>query len=281
MQVVLDYLKQNQTRFVAELCELLRFPSVSAQPQHKQDLRACAAWLVQHCRQLGLEAKICPTAGHPIVLAKTPRVKSKRRRPHYLVYGHYDVQPPEPLDLWTSPPFEPVLRDGALYARGAKDDKGEFVARLAALDTLQAVYGGYPCNVTFWVEGEEEIGSPHLPEWAACYADRLRADGSIWEEGGIDAEGYPTLALGARGLLYIELSVTALSRDAHSGGANLLPNANWRLVWALASLKGPDERVRIPGFYDAALAPSARQEQLLALLPGQEASFKAQFGLAQ
>src|SRR6185437_2184195 len=165
--------------------------------------------------------------GHPVVLAHHPGAAGATRT--LLFYNHYDVQPPEPLDLWRTPPYEPALRDGALFARGAKDDKGEFIARLAALDALAAVDGGYPCHVTFLVEGEEEIGSPHLPDWVERHADGLRAEGAIWEEGGVDADGAPVLSLGARGLLYVELSVAALARDAHSGGANLLPNANWRL----------------------------------------------------
>src|SRR5262249_30031168 len=155
--------------------------------------------------------------------------------------------------------FEPALRDGSLYARGAKDDKGDFLARIAALDTLRAVDGEYPCQLTFLVEGEEEAGSVHLPAWVAAHADELQADAAIWEEGGGDAEGYSVETLAARGLLYVELSVRALGRDAHSGQANLLPNANWRLIWALASLKGEDERIRIPGFYDRVRQPTARQ----------------------
>jgi acetylornithine deacetylase/succinyl-diaminopimelate desuccinylase-like protein len=271
------YISKNMPHWIDELRRLCRQPSVSAR---HEGIEQCAELVADLLRTRGFAAEVTPQAGgHPVVLARRAGLPGAQRT--MLFYNHYDVQPPEPLELWSSPPFEPALRDGALYARGAKDDKGEFIARLAALDALDAVYGGYPCGVTFWVEGEEEIGSPHLPEWANCYADQLRADGSIWEEGGIDAEGYPTLSLGARGLLYVELSVRALSRDAHSGGANLLPNANWRLVWALASLKGQDERVRIHGFYDAVLTPTPRQEQLLAQLPGQEASVKAQYGLTQ
>jgi acetylornithine deacetylase/succinyl-diaminopimelate desuccinylase-like protein len=269
------YITEHMPQWMEEVSRLCRQPSVSAR---HEGVEQCAELVAASLRARGFAAEVTPEAGgHPVVLAHHGGLPGASRT--LLCYNHYDVQPPEPLELWTTPPFAPVIRDGALYARGAKDDKGEFVARLAALDALQAVYGGYPCAVTFMVEGEEEIGSPHLPEWVAVHADRLQADGSIWEEGGIDAEGYPNLSLGVRGLLYVELSVTTLSRDAHSGGANLLPNANWRLVCALAGLKGPDERVRIPGFYDAALAPSPRQEQLLALLPGQEANIKAQYGL--
>lgn len=269
------YIAEHMPGWLADLSDLCRQPSVSAR---HEGVAPCADLVAELLRRRGFQAEVTPEAeGHPVVLARRAgRLGASRT---LLFYNHYDVQPPEPLELWTTPPFEPTLRNGALYARGAKDDKGEFVARLAALDALDAVEGGYPCNVVFWVEGEEEIGSPHLPDWVACYGDQLQADAAIWEEGGIDAEGYPALALGARGLLYVELSVTALSRDAHSGSANLLPNANWRLAWALASLKGPDEHIRIPGFYHAVRAPSARQEELLALLPGEEESTKRQFGL--
>ena len=138
MQAVISYLKENQSRAIAELCEYVRFPSVSAQPQHRRDLRACAEWVVKHCRAIGLEARLCPTKGHPIVVAKTPRAKSKGEgRPHFVVYGHYDVQPPEPLELWKSPPFEPCVANGALFGRGACDNKGQNLAHLKAVEAYQ------------------------------------------------------------------------------------------------------------------------------------------------
>src|SRR5919198_1445485 len=164
---------------------------------------ACAGLVAALLRARGLDAEVSPTdGGHPVVLAHARGTHTRS----LLFYNHYDVQPPEPLDLWHSAPFEPVLRDGALYARGAKDDKGELMARLAALDAIKAVYGAYPCHLTFLVEGEEEIGSPHLPAWVERHAAELRADGAIWEEGGIDAEGHPTVVLGVRGLLYVEFA---------------------------------------------------------------------------
>jgi acetylornithine deacetylase/succinyl-diaminopimelate desuccinylase-like protein len=161
MQIVLDYLKRNQARFVAELCEFLRFPRVSAQPQHKPDLRACAEWLANHCRQIGLEAKVCPTAGHPIVIAKTRRVKNSRK-PHFMVYGHYDVQPPEPLELWKSPPFEPRIAGRSLFARGSTDNKGQHFAHLKAVEAYLKTGTPLPCDLTFVIEGEEEVGSANL-----------------------------------------------------------------------------------------------------------------------
>ena len=161
MQAVFDYLKQNEARFVQELCDYVRFPSVSAQPQHQADVAACAEWVRQHCERIGLEAQLCPTAGHPIVVAKTPSAGSARR-PHYLVYGHYDVQPPEPLELWKSPPFEPRIEKGAIFGRGASDNKGQHLAHLNAVEAYLATDTPLPCDLTFVIEGEEEVGSGNL-----------------------------------------------------------------------------------------------------------------------
>lgn len=268
------YIDAHLDQWMEELARLCAQPSISAR---HEGIDACAALVAESLRARGFSAEVTPTeGGHPIVFAHADGSNNART---LLFYNHYDVQPPEPLELWQSPPFEPVMRDGSLYARGAKDDKGEFIARLAALDALKAVHGAYPCRVTFLVEGEEEIGSPHLPAWMREHAAAVRTDGAVWEEGGIDADGVPVVVLGARGLLYVELSVEALARDAHSGGANLLPNANWRLIWALASLKGQDERVLIPGFYDAVLPPSARQQEFLDVLPSHEESVKEVYKL--
>jgi acetylornithine deacetylase/succinyl-diaminopimelate desuccinylase-like protein len=198
-----------------------------------------------------------------------------------LLYNHYDVQPPDPLEDWVSPPYRAEIRAGRIYARGAKDDKGELVARLAALDALLAVDGRLPCHLTWLVDGEEEVGSPNLPELVRRRADELRCDGAIWEEGGIDAEERPLITLGSRGLLYVELRVRTLSRDGHSGGANVLPNAAWRLVRALSTLKDAGERVLIPGFADALRPMSDRQRALLEALPSQEEAIKESFGLDQ
>src|ERR1700744_977572 len=165
MTKVLDYLKKNQPRFLAELCEFLRFPSVSAQSKHKDDMGACADWLMQHCLQIGLEAQVCTTPGHPIVLAKTPKVatpKGGKKRPHFLVYGHYDVQPPEPLELWKTPPFEPRIEGRSLFARGSTDNKGQIFAHLKAAEAYLKTGTPLPCDLTFLIEGEEEVGGENL-----------------------------------------------------------------------------------------------------------------------
>jgi len=269
------YLAEHIQDWMGGLRELCRVPSVSAR---HEAIPECAELVATMLRRRGFSAEVSPTGDHPVVIAEAGGTNPGRR---LLFYNHYDVQPPEPLELWESPPFELTERDGAVYARGAKDDKGEFVCRLAALDALKAIDGAYPCHITWLAEGEEESGSYSLPEWIEKNADRVAVDGCIWEEGGIDEEGHPIVTLGARGLLYIELSVQTLSRDAHSGGANLLPNANWRLIWALASLKGADERVLIPGFYDAVRVPTPREEELLALIPSTEEAIKKEYGLRE
>lgn len=268
------YVDAHIDRWIRELSGLCRQPSISAR---HEGIEECAALVAGLLAARGFTADILPTdGGHPVVLAHASGANAGRT---LLCYNHYDVQPPEPLELWRTPPFEPDLRDGSLYARGAKDDKGELIARLAALDALKQTDGAYPCNITFLVEGEEEIGSPHLPGWVRGHRDRLRVDGAIWEEGGIDAQGHPVISLGVRGLLYVELSVGTLAMDAHSGGANLLPNAAWRLTWALASLKDVQERVTIGGFYDTVRPLSARQKEYLAHLPSQEDTIKDLYGL--
>jgi acetylornithine deacetylase/succinyl-diaminopimelate desuccinylase-like protein len=269
------HIGQHLDGWLAELAALCRVPSVSAR---HEGVGECAHLVADFLASRGFEAEVLPSDGHPIVLAHAVGKNAGRTM---LLYNHYDVQPPEPLELWTTPPFQPDVRDGKIFARGAKDDKGELMARLAAVDALLAVDGCLPCNLTWLVEGEEEVGSPNLPAFVERYAERLRCDGAIWEEGGTDAEGRPQITLGARGMLYVELGVRALSRDGHSGNANLIPNAAWRLVWALASLKGPDERVRIPGFYDGVSPASERQRELLGVLPSQEAAIKESFGLDQ
>lgn len=258
------YLQATLGRYIDETARLCAQPSVSARGE---GIEACAALVAGLLERCGLEVRRFETPGNPIVVGR-----ARGRAPRTLLfYNHYDVQPPEPLERWTTPPYEPVVREGALYARGAKDDKGELVARLAALEAVRAAGGGeLPCGVTFVVEGEEEVGSPHIATFVRDHASLLAAQGAVWEEGGVDAAGRPVVSLGRRGILAVELRVRTMRRDAHSGAAHVLPNAAWRLLRALATLKGPDERIGIPGFYDAVRPPSARDEELLAALPDDE-----------
>jgi acetylornithine deacetylase/succinyl-diaminopimelate desuccinylase-like protein len=196
-----------------------------------------------------------------------------------LIYNHYDVQPPEPLELWESPPFEPQIRDGKMYGRGVSDDKGHLVARLFALDALLAE-GELPCNVKFIVEGEEETASVNLAKFIHENTELLKADACIWEFGGVDHTDAPMQYLGLRGIQYVELTVDLLSTDVHSGlGGSIFPNAAWRLVWALNTLKGADERILVPGFYDNIKPPSARDRELMSALADVTEEYKARYGV--
>jgi len=194
-----------------------------------------------------------------------------------LLYNHYDVQPAEPYDLWLSPPFEPTVRDGKLYARGVSDNKGEIAARLTAIRALRAVYGELPITLHWIIEGEEEIGSPHFAALAEKYSTLLRADGCLWEGDSFDASDRPELTLGTKGLLYVQLDVEGTGIDTHSGAAPILPSAAWRMVQALATLRTPEGHIRIPGFYDAALPPSEEQLAAIAGHSNEEAELREAF----
>ncbi len=257
-----------------ELIQLVNQPSVAAQ---NLGMEACADMVRDMLARRGFSAEILPSEGAPVVVAER-RGRSDRT---LLFYNHYDVQPAEPLELWTSPPFQAELRDGKLYGRGVSDDKGHFTARLFALDAWLATEGELPCTVKFIVEGEEEIASPSLPAFIRQNKERLQADACIWEFGGVDQRGVPMQYLGLRGICYVELSVETASTDLHSGlGGSIMPNAAWRLTWALASLKGPDERIRIPGFYEHVRPPSPRDRELLAQLPDPAEEYRRQYGVS-
>ncbi len=256
-----------------DLAVLCRQPSVAAQHYGIED---CAELLAAMLKSSGFTVQILPTGGSPVVIADAPGRSHKTM----LLYNHYDVQPAEPLDLWTTPAFEPDIRDGKFFARGAGDDKGHIFCRLAALNAFKAVQGEYPCHIKFIIEGEEEIGSPHLSDFIEQNKDLLRADACLWEFGGVDYEDRPELYLGMRGMCYVELRAKTARMDAHSGlGGSIFPNAAWRLAWALSTLKDQDERILIPGFYDAVLPPSERDLAMLAALPSEEAEMKETYGL--
>ncbi|MBI5303435.1 MAG: M20/M25/M40 family metallo-hydrolase [Chloroflexi bacterium] len=270
-----SFLKTHLDEYIAETARLCAQPSISAKGEGTHE---CANLIVATLEKHGYRVQKFATPGNPIIVGHADGALRRT----LLFYNHYDVQPPEPLELWTTPPFEPTIRDGALYARGAKDDKGEFVARLMAVDAVRAARDGkLPCGVTFVVEGEEEIGSPHIAEFVRDHTELLQSHGAIWEEGGMDPEGRPEIGLGRRGVLSVELSVESMTRDAHSGSAHILPNAAWRLTWALASLKHRDERIRIPGFYDHVQPPSATDLKLLDVLPQHEEWARKSFGVKE
>ncbi len=279
MQVILDYLKRNQTRFVAELCDYLRFASVSAQPQHKKDLRACAEWLVNHCRKIGLDAKICPTAGHPIVVAKTPREK-KSRKPHFMIYGHYDVQPPEPLDLWKSPPFEPRIQGRSIFARGSTDNKGQNFAHLKAVEAYLKTGTPLPCDLTFVIEGEEEVGSENLAKFLKSHRAELKCDAVVVSDTGMPSPKHPALTYALRGIIAFEIKLHGPSRDLHSGVfGGAVENPAMALAQLLAKLRDAKGKVSIPHFYDDVAPLSAYERKQFARLPIKDAQLQKLLGV--
>lgn len=260
MQLVLDYLKQNQPRFLEEFCNYLRFASVSAQPQHKGDLHACAEWLVHHCEAIGLEAKLHTTPGHPIVVAKTKR-EPKSGKPHFMVYGHYDVQPPEPLELWDSPPFEPRIDGRTIYARGSTDNKGQNFAHLKAVEAYLKTGTPLPCDLTFVLEGEEEVGSESLSGFLKEHRRDLQCEAIVISDTGMPDVKHPALTYSLRGIIAFEIKLTGPSRDLHSGVfGGALENPAMALCRLLGSLRNDQGRVTIPGFYED-VAPLSKYER--------------------
>lgn len=254
---LLKAIESNRERSIEGLKEFLRIPSVSTKPEHAQDLRRCAQWLADRLKQSGLKADVRPTGGHPAVVAKNDH---KPGRPTVLFYGHYDVQPPEPLDKWITPPFEPTVRDGAIYARGAVDDKGQVWAHCEAVAALQQ-HGGVPVNLTMLIEGEEEIGSDHLTTFMREHKDELKADIAVISDTGQFARGLPAITYGLRGLVYCEVFITAADHDTHSGMyGGSIPNPANVLCELLATLHDKDGRVNLPGFYDD-VRPLAKEER--------------------
>src|SRR5689334_23255914 len=220
MDALTSYLESNRDRFVEDLKAALRIPSVSAQDQHRPDMQRCARHIADHLQSLGMtRAEVVPTAGHPLVYAEWLGAPGK---PTALLYGHYDVQPPEPLEGWASPPFEPTLRDGKLYARGAADNKGNLMLRIQAIESWLATEGALPIRISFLIEGEEEISSLHLEQVCHEHADLIRADGCLWETGGRNAAEQPAIYCGAKGICYVELVARGASHDLHSSNATMV-----------------------------------------------------------
>ncbi len=268
-----SFLETHLDESLDELARLVAQPSVGAQ---NLGMKECAVLVADMLSQRGFQVEILQTPGAPVVFGE--RKGSSDRT--LLIYNHYDVQPPEPLELWDSPPFEPERRDDKMYGRGISDDKGHIAARLLTIDALLDAAGELPCNIKFVIEGEEETSSVHLYDFVLQHKDRLKADACVWEFGSVDHTDAPVEYLGLRGICYVELSVDLLSTDVHSGlGGSIFPNAAWRLVWALSSLKDKDEHILIPGFYDNIRPPSARDRELLSKVPDPSADYKSRFGV--
>ena len=246
----LDYLATHDARFHAELFDFLRIPSVSALPCHAPDVSHAANWLRDQFEQVGLEASIHPTEGHPVVLGEWRGAGRDART--ILVYGHYDVQPAEPLDLWLSPPFEPTLRDGRIYARGSVDDKGQLFLHVKAIEAHLATNGKLPVNVIVLAEGEEEVGSEHLAPFIEAHAERLACDGVVISDSSMFAPGLPSILSSLRGLAYFQIDVEGPSGDLHSGSyGGAVVNPAMALARILSTFHDAQGHVTIPGFYDA------------------------------
>ena len=260
-----------------ELFDFLRIPSVSARSEHRQDVRRAADWVASHLRNSGLTATVVDTPGHPVVLGEWRGAGPEA--PTLLIYGHYDVQPAEPLELWSSPPFEAQIRDGRLYARGSTDDKGQLYLHLKALELLMKARGSLPVNVVVVAEGEEEIGSPNLLPFLRTHRERLACDAVIISDSQMFAPGVPSLLSSLRGLAYTEIHVQGARSDLHSGAyGGAVPNAATILARILASLHREDGRVAIPGFYDGVVEWDEAARAAIRDLPFDEEGFREETG---
>ncbi len=262
MNEVYDYIDTNIKPALDELIEYCRLPSVSALKQSiDETCRYTAALLEKEGFTVRIVEK--PGDGYPVVIGDHAGASDKT----LMLYNHYDVQPADPLNEWTTQPFEPERRGDKLYGRGASDNKGNITSRLLAIRALKQRFGQLPCNVKFVIEGDEEIGSPYIHQFIEENRDLLRSDACIWEGGYAFWDGTPSLMLGVKGLLYVELVAEGPNRDLHSSYATIIPNPAWRLAWAVASLKDQDERILIPGFYDDVRNPSEEELATLQIMP--------------
>jgi acetylornithine deacetylase/succinyl-diaminopimelate desuccinylase-like protein len=279
MQPIKQYAEQNKQRFLDELFELLRFPSVSADPKYKPEVLKTADYVAQKLRDAGADkVEVCETAGYPIVYGEKIVDPAK---PTVLVYGHYDVQPPDPLELWQTPPFEPTIRDGKIYARGSADDKGQFYMHVKAFELMMQT-GGLPCNIKFMIEGEEEVGSNNLGIFVKANKQKLKADVVLISDTAMISMEHPSLETGLRGLSYLEVEVTGPNRDLHSGVyGGAVANPATILAKMIASLHDENNHITIPGFYDDVIDLTPDERKALNEAPYNEEEYKADLGVDQ
>lgn len=275
----LAYAAQHEPRFVDELKSLLRIPSVSTDPAYAGEVRRAAVWIADHLHEIGIgEVQIHATEGHPIVTAAHIH---DARRPTVLVYGHYDVQPPDPLDLWETPPFEPTERGGKLFARGASDDKGQLFIHAKAAESWLRTAGELPVNLKFLIEGEEECGSVHLRPFLETHRQRLAADVALISDTGLFAEGLPSIGYGLRGMAYVEVILEGPNRDLHSGVyGGAVENPIHVLTRLIAGLHDEQGRITLPGFYDAVRDLDDEEREAFHGLPFDEAAWKQDIGIS-
>lgn len=276
LSTVFAHIEAHRDDFLFRLIDYVRHPSISA---HNIGIREVADLLVDMLTRIGLDAKLMPTSGHPMVLARYDKAPG---RPTVLLYGHYDVQPPDPLDAWVSPPFEPTIRDGRIYARGAGDNKGQHLAQILAIESHLKVHGRLPCNVILLLEGEEEIGSPHIAEFVRAHRDELKADLVVTADGQVHASGTPTIKFGVRGIASFELRARHANRDVHSGNfGGVVPNPLWTLVHLLATMKNDRGEITIDGLMEHVDEPTPEERAAVARLPLDLDEIKHSLGLAR
>ncbi|MBI5303169.1 MAG: M20/M25/M40 family metallo-hydrolase [Chloroflexi bacterium] len=267
------YINDNRERFVVELQDLCRQPSVAAQ---NWGMRETADKVLARLQKLGANARLIPIeGGAPVVYGE---IGSGART--LMIYNHYDVQPPEPLELWESGPWDAAIRDGKLFARGVSDNKGNLMCRIQAVEAYLAAFGALPLKIKFVYEGEEEIGSIHLPQFARAHRDLLQdADGCLWEAGYKDVNDRPLLSCGVKGIIYVELHARGAKRDLHSASAAIVPNPAWRLTWALATLKDADDNILIDDYQTHVRPPTDAEMDALKAIPYDEDKVKADLGI--
>jgi len=276
LAAVFAHIEANRGAFLDRLLAYLRHPSISAE---NIGIAEVGALLVEMLTQIGLETALVPTDGHPMVVARWQKAPGK---PTVLLYGHYDVQPPDPLDKWLSPPFEPTIRDGRIYARGAGDNKGQHFAQILAIESHLAVHGSLPCNVILLLEGEEEIGSPNIAGFVETNKAMLKADLAVTADGPRHASGAAAIKFGSRGVVSFELRCRHASRDVHSGNfGGVVPNPIWTLVHLLGTMKNAEGEITIAGLHDDIEAPTPEELTAIEALPLDIEAVKTSLGLAR
>jgi len=274
LAAVFAYIDRNRDGFLARLVDYVRHPSISA---YNVGIKEVAELLVGMLTGLGFDTKLMATSGHPMVLARWDKAADA---PTVLLYGHYDVQPPDPVEAWVSPPFEPTIRNGRVYARGVADNKGQHLAQILAIESHLAVQGRLPCNVILLLEGEEEVGSPHIAEFVRANRDLLKADFVVTADGQLHASGQPSIKFGSRGIVEFELRARHANRDVHSGNfGGVVPNPLWTLVQLLATMKNDRGEITIDGLNDDIVPPTPEEREAAARLPLDLAEIKRTLGL--
>ncbi len=278
MQEVIDFIERHRDQSLAQLNEFLRIPSVSTDPSHKEHMLEAADFVARQLRESGMRrVEVFPTGGHPVVFAQRDENPA---RPTVLVYGHYDVQPVDPIDLWETGPFEPSVRDGRLYARGSADDKGQMFIHFKSAEALMKTKGTLPVNLKFLIEGEEEIGSPNLERFIESHRDILGADVVLISDTTMFAKDVPSICYGLRGLSYLQIDVQGPAQDLHSGSfGGPVGNPAFVLARLLAALKDDADRVTIPGFYDDVRDLTERERREFASLPFDPEAYKRELGV--